>query len=160
KVWDAAMGAYIQTFEGHNASVNSVAFSADSQRLASGSDDKTIKVWDTAIGTCVQTLEIGRVITHLSFDSITNFLLSTDIGLLNLGLPALLSAINSRSTDATLRSVHQSGWGISIDGIWVVKDGKGVLWLPQEYRVEESAVVGSAVAIGCRSGRVLLMKFY
>ncbi|KAH7187803.1 hypothetical protein DER44DRAFT_736509 [Fusarium oxysporum] len=159
KVWDAATGAYIQTLEGHNASVNSVAFSADSQRLASGSDDKTIKVWNTAIGTCVQTLEVGRVITHLSFDPITNSLLSTDIGLLNLGLPALLSAINSRSTDATLRSVRQSGWGISIDGIWVVKDGKGVLWLPQEYRVEESAVVGSAVAIGCRSGRVLLMKF-
>ncbi|RKK76434.1 Vegetative incompatibility protein HET-E-1 [Fusarium oxysporum] len=159
KVWDAATGECLQTLKGHSDWVNSVAFSADGQRLASGSDDKAIKVWDTAMGTCVQTLEIDRVITHLSFDPITNSLLSTDIGLLNLDLPALLPAINSRSTDATLRSVRQSSWGISIDGIWIVKDGKGVLWLPREYRVEESAVVGSAVAIGCRSGRVLVMKF-
>ncbi|KAF6515295.1 hypothetical protein HZS61_005201 [Fusarium oxysporum f. sp. conglutinans] len=159
KVWDAATGACLQTLKGHSSSVNSVAFSADGQRLASGSDDKTIKVWDTTIGTCVQTLEIDRVITHLSFDTMTNSLLSTDIGLLNLDLSALLPAINSRSTDATLRNVRQSGWGISIDGIWTVKDGKGVLWLPREYRVEEFAVVGSAVAIGCRSGRVLVMKF-
>ncbi|WKT54223.1 G-protein beta WD-40 repeat [Fusarium oxysporum f. sp. vasinfectum] len=159
KVWDAATGACLQTLKGHSSSVNSVAFSADGQRLASGSDDKTIKVWDTTIGTCVQTLEIDRVITHLSFDTMTNSLLSTDIGLLNLDLSALLPAINSRSTDATLRNVRQSGWGISIDGIWIVKDGKGVLWLPREYRVEEFAVVGSAVAIGCRSGRVLVMKF-
>uniref|UniRef100_A0A0D2XSJ5 NACHT domain-containing protein n=1 Tax=Fusarium oxysporum (strain Fo5176) TaxID=660025 RepID=A0A0D2XSJ5_FUSOF len=159
KVWDAATGACLQTLEGHRNSVRSMAFSADVQRLASGSDDKTIKVWDTTIGTCVQTLEIDRVITHLSFDTMTNSLLSTDIGLLNLDLSALLPAINSRSTDATLRNVRQSGWGISIDGIWIVKDGKGVLWLPREYRVEEFAVVGSAVAIGCRSGRVLVMKF-
>ncbi|PNP53257.1 hypothetical protein FNYG_15766 [Fusarium nygamai] len=151
--------ACLQTLKGHRNSVNSVAFSADGQRLASGSDDKTIKVWDRAIGTCVQTLEIDQVITHLSFDPITNSVLSTDIGLLNMDLPALLPAINSRSTDATLRGVRQSGWGVSIDGIWIEKDGKRVLWLPREYRVEESAVVGSAVAIGCRSGRVLVMKF-
>uniref|UniRef100_A0A0D2YF15 NACHT domain-containing protein n=1 Tax=Fusarium oxysporum (strain Fo5176) TaxID=660025 RepID=A0A0D2YF15_FUSOF len=43
--------ACLQTLKGHCDSVNSVAFSADGQRLASGSDDKTIKVWDTAIVT-------------------------------------------------------------------------------------------------------------
>ncbi|KAI7760479.1 hypothetical protein LZL87_014299 [Fusarium oxysporum] len=75
KVWDAAMGACLQTLKGHSSSVNLVAFSADGQRLASGSIDKTIMVWDTTIGTCVQTLEIDRVITHLSFDTMTNSLL-------------------------------------------------------------------------------------
>ncbi|KAM6516800.1 hypothetical protein FSOLCH5_007742 [Fusarium solani] len=159
KVWDAATGACVQTLKGHGSSVFSVAFSADGQRLASGSDDQTVKVWDAATGACVQTLEVGRVITHLSFDPMTNSLLSTNIGLLNLDLPALPPAIGNRSTDANLRGVRHCGWGISTNGVWIVKDGKGMLWLPPEYRVMKSAVVGSTVAIGCRSGRVLVMKF-
>ncbi|WAO93446.1 Vegetative incompatibility protein HET-E-1 [Fusarium falciforme] len=158
KVWDAATGACVQTLEGHGGRVTSVAFSADGQRLASGSGDRTVKVWDAATGACLQTLEAGRPITHLSFDLMTNSL-STDIGLLNLDLPALPPAIDNQSPDVPLPGVRHSGWGISTDGVWVVKDGKGMLWLPPEYRVMESAVVGSTVAIGCRSGRVLVMKF-
>ncbi|KAH7112703.1 hypothetical protein EDB81DRAFT_590839, partial [Dactylonectria macrodidyma] len=95
----------------------------------------------------------------LSFDPMANSLLSTDIGLLNLDLPALPPAIDNRSTYATLGGVRHSGWGISTDSVWIIKDGKGILWLPREYRVMKSAVVGSSVAIGCRSGRVLVMKF-
>ncbi|KAG7424474.1 Vegetative incompatibility protein HET-E-1 [Fusarium oxysporum f. sp. raphani] len=159
KIWDAATGACMQTLEGHDYLVSSVTFSADGQRLASGSYDKTVKIWDTATDMCVQTFEIDRAITSLSFDPITNSLLSTNIGLLNLDLPALPPAIDNRSTDATLRSVRHSGWGISTDSVWIVKDGKGMLWLPPEYRVMSSAVVGSTVAIGCGSGRVPVMKF-
>jgi WD40 repeat protein len=49
--------ACLQTFEGHNNEVNSVAFSHDSTKLASASDDSTVKVWDASNGTCLQTLE-------------------------------------------------------------------------------------------------------
>ncbi|KAF2178772.1 WD40 repeat-like protein, partial [Zopfia rhizophila CBS 207.26] len=38
-------------------SVNSVAFSHDSARLASASYDKTIKIWDASSGECLRTLE-------------------------------------------------------------------------------------------------------
>ncbi|KAK5991625.1 Vegetative incompatibility protein HET-E-1 [Cladobotryum mycophilum] len=51
--WDACL----QTLEGHNNSVNSVVFSPDGQRLASGSGDNTVKIWDTNSGACLQTLE-------------------------------------------------------------------------------------------------------
>ncbi|KAF3049143.1 hypothetical protein E8E11_004726 [Didymella keratinophila] len=55
--------ACLQTLEGHSKWVSSVAFSHNSSKLASVSEDKTVKVWDASSGTCLQTLEghSGRV---------------------------------------------------------------------------------------------------
>ena len=47
----------LQTLEGHSNWVTSVAFSHDSRRLASASDDGTVKIWDPSSGACLQTLE-------------------------------------------------------------------------------------------------------
>ena len=49
--------ACLQTLEGHSGSVNSVAFSHDSARLASASGDRTVKVWDASSGMWFQTLK-------------------------------------------------------------------------------------------------------
>jgi WD40 repeat protein len=49
--------ACLQTLEGHSGPVNSVAFSHDSTRLASASDDSTVKIWDARSGKCLHTLE-------------------------------------------------------------------------------------------------------
>ncbi|KAH7324862.1 hypothetical protein B0I35DRAFT_388886, partial [Stachybotrys elegans] len=54
-IWDA-QGKYRQALEHHSGPVGAVAFSTDSQRLASGSTDYTIKIWD-AQGICQQTLQ-------------------------------------------------------------------------------------------------------
>ncbi|PMB45197.1 serine/threonine protein kinase [Fischerella thermalis CCMEE 5205] len=45
------------TLKGHASDVNSVAFDSDGQKLASGSDDKTIKIWDLATQKEIQTLK-------------------------------------------------------------------------------------------------------
>jgi WD40 repeat protein len=49
--------ACLQTLEGHSNAVRSVVFSHDSTRLASASDDNTVKMWDASTGACLQTLE-------------------------------------------------------------------------------------------------------
>ena len=47
----------LRTLQGHGGKVWSIAFSPDSQRLATGSEDQTIRLWDLQTGECLQILE-------------------------------------------------------------------------------------------------------
>ncbi|PHH93085.1 hypothetical protein CDD83_1370 [Cordyceps sp. RAO-2017] len=63
--WDCCL----QTLTGHRGSVTSVAVSGDG-RLASGSEDRTIKIWDATTGALQQTLEChGRSVDSVAFSS-------------------------------------------------------------------------------------------
>ena len=48
--------------------MNSVCFSPDGRRLASGCDDRTARLWDVETGACVKTLEgHGDGVTSVCF---------------------------------------------------------------------------------------------
>jgi len=69
RLWDAAIGAALQTLEGHSdLVVSSVAFSPDGKHIVSGSYDKTVRLWDAATGAVLQTLEgHSRAINSVAF---------------------------------------------------------------------------------------------
>lgn len=56
-VVDQGWSSCLHTLEGHGSEVYSIAWSPDGSRLASASNDKTVKIWDPATGHCASTLE-------------------------------------------------------------------------------------------------------
>jgi hypothetical protein len=52
KIWQAspAAGQLLYTYRGHSAMVNGVAWSPDSQRVASASTDQSLQIWDALSG--------------------------------------------------------------------------------------------------------------
>ncbi|KAH8646283.1 hypothetical protein BX600DRAFT_484853 [Xylariales sp. PMI_506] len=139
KVWDPATGTCTQTLQGHNDRVRSATFSPDGRLV-------TLKVWDLASSTCTKTFIIGRTLYNISFNASGSYL-DTEIGIIDLG------SLNPQQS-----LLHQR-YGLSSDMTWITKGLENWLWLPPEYRPTCSAVAVSSVAIGCASGRVLIMTF-
>ena len=183
KVWDRESGACTQTLDGHGGWVNSVAFSPDGRQIVSGSGDGTVKVWDRESGVCAQTLEGHGVSDVVAVEkSNTSYLyVLTNRGWMNLAASQELSHLsmgpdaNSRYTTDGEDNGHEHGYrygyGLSADSRWVCRQEQSVLWLPPDYRPMSSAVrcfpshaattsdrlVESTVALGCRSGRVIIL---
>src|SRR5262249_24511735 len=57
RVFDATSGKEMFICKGHSNNINTLSFSPDGARLASGSVDKTARVWDAATGKLLATCE-------------------------------------------------------------------------------------------------------
>ncbi|OAQ58038.2 hypothetical protein VFPPC_17043 [Pochonia chlamydosporia 170] len=53
---------------------------------------------------------------------------------------------------------RRTGYGISPDKRCVTFNEENILWLPIEFRPTCSTVSGSTIAIGCSSGRVIVIE--
>ncbi|MFZ5774307.1 MAG: eIF2A-related protein [Thermodesulfobacteriota bacterium] len=58
-VWDAK-GKLVHTLQGHSQPINDLAFSPDGNRLASVSNDNTLRIWNVRYGTLENTEKKGR----------------------------------------------------------------------------------------------------
>lgn len=66
----------LKSLDGHRDRINCLGFSTNGQFIASGSEDKTIKVWDIKSGNCVKTFEADEYITTIAFSFDGNYIIS------------------------------------------------------------------------------------
>lgn len=57
KLWDVLTGEVIRVFSGHERGLACVKLSASGKLLASGSNDKSVRIWDAETGQCLKKLE-------------------------------------------------------------------------------------------------------
>jgi len=175
--------ACLQTLEGHSSAVLSVAFSHDSTRLASASDDSTVKIWDASSGACLQTLEgHSSFVNSVAFSHDSTRLASASydntVKIWDASSGACLQTLEGHSSDVSsatlvsiLASLHPNKtvtelWqpvsrevAISPNRTWISNNTQDVLWLPTDYRPACSAMSGRCVGIGTGSGKVWFCRF-
>ena len=60
-LWNIPHRTVNLTLKGHTDTVNALAFTTNGRTLASGSDDKTIRLWDTSTGTEILNIPSGKI---------------------------------------------------------------------------------------------------
>jgi WD40 repeat protein len=143
RLWNTRNRVLERTFEFRTRTITTLALSPDTQILAAGFEDGTIKLCNVKHGSTLTTIALGWTISELHF-SADNHHLETSAGPL---------AINS---DHSL----QPGSGVLLGDEWVTFHGEKVLWLPVRYRQRRcSAANSDTLALGCHDGQVVVLKF-
>jgi WD40 repeat protein len=66
--WQRQIRGELFTLRGHSGPIRAVAFSPDSQRIATGSEDHTVKIWEAATGNPLLTLSRhSRAVNGIAF---------------------------------------------------------------------------------------------
>ena len=112
------------------------------------------RLWDSATGASLAaTLKADTAVRQLSFSSDGQYL-DTDRGRLGIGslFPSVISPSRSKSASARERKRE-----IFVNGTWVVRGMKKVLWLPSDHRATYAVVRNDVLAMGHASGRVSIL---
>ncbi len=168
RVWKMSRRQFIKALE-DDATAKALLFSSDGLRLAASYDNR-IKIWDLTGDCCLQTLDTGsRHVNVVSFDATSSRIL-TDVGLIlnDLDQTSAGAGIGTRTGAGNVgQKIRRQGYGVDADGGWVTWDSEKVLWLPPAYRPDSTAVIlsrpgaltPSIIALGCRSGRIVVLRF-
>ncbi|KAL6810020.1 hypothetical protein J3E69DRAFT_179767 [Trichoderma sp. SZMC 28015] len=155
RVWDTKSGACLWILESSGPLQGGLTvFSPSSQLLATVSSDGTIEIWDVNSGDCLHIFYDSWPGGDIAFDATDDSHLITALEVLKFS-----TSIIKTPPDVSPADIGFHHYSISSDEIWIMKDNKPLIWLPPEYRSDVSAVFGATVAIGCLSGRVLIMRF-
>jgi WD40 repeat protein len=156
--------------------VSAITFSSDGQRLASSTEDSSVKVWDTQTRQYLR--EFGAIrgvapwVNSLSFSPensrlaiaapLETCIYDSDSGLLaylHIGETRNLSfstdGLSLRTDRGTLSLGSDMLWsnaqwtGLCLEGkrTWITDNGRNWIWLPPEFRPIQSAVSGNSVGL-------------
>ncbi|KAI3571400.1 hypothetical protein IWW34DRAFT_291533 [Fusarium oxysporum f. sp. albedinis] len=151
RIWDAETGECKRVLEGHRNLLNSVVFSHNSAKVASASWDETIRMWNAGTGECGDVISLDGHADVLSFTSDGRGIV-TNRGVFALtggSEPCVEPSMPLESSEASILACK--------DDTWVTTAGRDLLWLPFECRNGKMAIGRNTVAIGCRSGIVILL---
>jgi WD40 repeat protein len=126
----------LHTLEGHTGSVSSLAFSRDSSKIISGSNDHTVRIWDVVTGALLKTLRGHRGSVKsvaVSFDDSMIISGSADdtndtIRVWDMVTGALLRVLEPHSAILSVASSPKTHWIVSsgdshVIQIWDISDG-------------------------------------
>ncbi|KAL2783949.1 hypothetical protein BJX66DRAFT_330305 [Aspergillus keveii] len=164
RIWDLRTGKTSQIHDHHSDTVASISYSpdtrllascsADSQLLASGSDDKSIKLFDVGTGELKQTFKSHDRVALVTFSPGSRLLAASSFSsteLWDLTTGKLLQTLEGHTNWTWL----EKRGGISIlEHQWLCVEGERRLWLPEEYRPTCLALNGNVLALGHRNGRI------
>ena len=160
QLWNMNTGTLHKSLNGHSSSVNSVVFSPNGQKLASVDTYGIVRLWNLGTGTTQQAWAATST-SRLSFMDDSKIVV--DRGVIDLSYfsdqPDEPGIFEQVSTTERPEVPSWVGLGFSNDNSWITWDGQNILWLPSAYRPVVSAITQQKVAIGCGSGRVLLIGF-
>ena len=150
KVWDTVTGSETLTLKGHTQRVDSVAFSPDGSRLATGSFDQSVKVWDAIT---------GREIRTLNADLIWSVAFSAD----GRHLAACGSSGTVKLWDAATgkEAVSLKGHSSPAYGVAFSPDGRRIVSAGEDHTVKvwDTATGREIRALKAHAGRVLGVSF-
>lgn len=135
----------------------SMAFCPFDQRLVVSDDDGYLYTWDID-GTEVlgqPSIKGGEApFLSIQFDDRFPDWILTDIGAIHLN-------ISSSSIDASTTTLSEVPWRLSADMDWIKWMENNMVFLPKQYRPTDCArwVQGCQIAVGSKSGRILLFNF-
>jgi WD40 repeat protein len=152
RLWNVGDGSCIRILH-QKETANSVAFSPDLRFLATANSNDTVQIWRIKDGESLLTYKFPRVGSCvIKFDP-SGTKLIFDAGVLSLE-----DMVSVDSNPSFAYECIADGLAITQDTQWVTWRGEKIIWLPVSVRPKCWVIHGSTIAIGCMSGRAVIMR--
>lgn len=119
----------VQTYTGHDGTINTLSFTEDQQTILSGSSDQTAILWDRSSGRLIQRFEVPN-------SSVQAAIIAADASFVVTGSHDGFGRIWNVNKDATLYLGHQ----IPIEGLSISSDGQFLLTFGHLYNGRENVM--------------------
>lgn len=146
--------------------VCTVAFSPDGKRVVASASNSELRIWDLYNKRTPIVTWQAQSFTSLQFSSACTedeTWILTEMGPALVGESSESALVSESESTMTITEpwTDSAPWSMDYNREWIRYKGKKAIFLPKRYRPSAGAVFvqGSRVAIGCRSGLVMLFRF-